>query len=142
MKAFVGKGLGRVVVLSFERGEDLLEGVRTKLGELGIKDAVLVSAIGTLEKAVFHRVTSLAEKPDNEFITIDGPIELSAVDGAVVDGEPHLHMVFSDLDKTYSGHLEDDCIVLYLAELIFVELEGLELRRVQKGYVKLLEERS
>jgi predicted DNA-binding protein with PD1-like motif len=143
MRTFVGEGLGRIVVLNFERGEKLLEGVREQLEELGIREAVLVSGIGTLTKAVFHRVVSTAVPPQDEFITLEGPIELSALQGMVVDGEPHFHMVFSDLEKTYSGHLEDGSVVYCLAEIVLAEIEGLALRRVVRDSpFNLLEERS
>jgi predicted DNA-binding protein with PD1-like motif len=143
MRTFVGEGLGRIVVLNLERGEKLLEGIREQLEELGIREAVLISAIGTLTKAVFHRVVSTAVPPQDEFITLEGPIELSTVQGMVVDGEPHFHLVFSDLEKTYSGHLEDGSVVYCLAEVVLAEIEGLALRRVVRDSpFKLLEERS
>jgi predicted DNA-binding protein with PD1-like motif len=143
MRTFVGEGLGRIVVLNLERGEKLLESIRQALAELSVRDAVLVSAIGSLSKVVFHRITTTDEVPQDEFITLEGPIELSAVDGMVVDGEPHLHMVFSDLENTYSGHLEDGSVICYLAELVFAEIKGLHLRRVARdSYIKLLERRS
>ncbi len=47
MRTILSEGFGRVVILSFDRGEKLREGIRDKLKELGIKNAVLVSAIGT-----------------------------------------------------------------------------------------------
>ena len=143
MRTFVGEGLGRIVVLNLERGEKLLEGIREQLEELGIREAVLISAIGTLTKAVFHRVVSTAVPPQDEFITLEGPIELSTVQGMVVDGEPHFHLVFSDLEKTYSGHLEDGSVVYCLAEVVLAEIEGLALRRVVRNSpFKLLEDRS
>ncbi|MFW5991662.1 MAG: PPC domain-containing DNA-binding protein [Halanaerobiaceae bacterium] len=141
MRTFTGEGLGRIVVLNFERGEKLLEGIKEKLAELGIKDAVLISGIGTFSQARIHRVTTLKEEPTEEYIEYNNPIELSSVDGMVVDGEPHLHMTFTDLNKTYSGHLEDDSVVLYLAEIVFAELKDLKLKREKQGYLKLLTER-
>ena len=56
MRTIVSEGLGRVVILSFDHGEKLREGIRDKLKELGIRNAVLLSAIGTFEKARFHRI--------------------------------------------------------------------------------------
>jgi predicted DNA-binding protein with PD1-like motif len=143
MRTFVGEGLGRIVVLNLERGDKLLESIRQALAELDVRDAVLISAIGTFSKVVFHRITTTDEVPQDEFITLEGPIELSAVDGMVVDGEPHLHMVFSDLENTYSGHLEDGSVICYLVELVFAEIKGLHLCRVARdSYIKLLERRS
>ena len=57
--AIVSEGLGRIVILHFGRGDKLREGIRDKLQELGIKNAVLIGAIGTFEKARFHRIKNL-----------------------------------------------------------------------------------
>jgi predicted DNA-binding protein with PD1-like motif len=130
MKTFIGKGIGRVAVLNFKRGDLLLEGIRESLDKAGIKDAILLSAIGTLTKAYYHRITTTALDPHDEILCVEGAIELSSVDGIVVNGEPHLHMVFSDLKETFSGHLEGKSEVCYLAELVFGEIKGLALQRV------------
>ena len=63
------------------------------------------------------------------------------MDGIVADGEPHFHMTFSDLDKTYSGHLENGCEILYLAEIVLAEIKDLELVRRFEGDVKLLNQK-
>ena len=140
MRAITGEGLGRIVILTFEKGEKLLEGIRNKIREMGIKNAVVISGIGTFSNAHIHRVTSFEDKPEEEFIKYSQPIELSSVDGVIANYEPHLHMTFTDLEHTYSGHLEDDTVILYLAEIVIVELKGIELKREFAGNVKLLKE--
>ena len=134
IRTIVSEGLGRIVILSFDRGEKLREGIRDKLRELGIRDAVLLSAIGTFDKARFHRITHTAPHPKDETIEVEGPMELAAVDGIVADGEPHFHMVFQDLDRAYAAHLEDGSVVCYLAEVVLGEIKGVELQRVRNEY--------
>ena len=125
MNTITGAELGRVIILSFEPGELLLEGTRDKLKEIDVKNAVLVSGIGTFSKARFHRITT----GKTEYPTVEGPMELSSVSGIVANGEPHFHMTFADLEKTYAGHLEDGCVIWYLAELVLIELIGVNLVR-------------
>lgn len=141
MRTFIAEGTGRIIVLNLEPGELLLESIRAELVRLQVRDAVLVSAIGTLSKARYHRITGTDLPPKDEFLVVEAPVELSAVQGLVADGEPHFHMVFTDFDRTYSGHLEDGCVVAYLAELVLMEIKGARLRREhsQDG-IKLLEE--
>ena len=142
MRTIVSKGFGRIVILSFDRGEKLREGIRDKLKELGIRNAVLVSAIGTLEKARFHRIKHTQKLPADEIFEIDGPIELASVDGIVADGEPHFHTVFQDLQRAYAAHLEDGSIVCYLAEIVLAEIEGVSLTRIRnENGVALLQEK-
>ncbi len=140
MRTIVGEGLGRVVVLGFDRGEKLREGIRDKLRELGIRNAVLVSAIGTFEKARFHRIKNTNPKAEDEIFEVDGPMELASVDGIVADGEPHFHMTFQDLGRAYAAHLEDGSVVCYLAEVVLAELKGVELTRVpNENGIRLLQ---
>jgi predicted DNA-binding protein with PD1-like motif len=129
MRHFIGKGFGRMVVLNLERGEKLLESIQEQLKELGIKNAVILSAIGSLEKVVFHRVTGTERTPVDEYLTFEAPMEISSLQGIVADGQPHFHIVFSDLKQTYTGHLEEGTTVLYLVEIALAEIIGLELKR-------------
>ena len=131
MRRFSGNGFGRIIVLNLERGEKLLASIRESLAEEGIKNAVVLSAIGSLQKVHFHRVSGMDPSPVDEFVVIEKPMELASLQGVVVDGEPHFHMVTSDLEQTYADHLEEDTTVLYLVEISLVELTGLNLERVK-----------
>jgi predicted DNA-binding protein with PD1-like motif len=124
-RAMVGE-FGRIVVLIFQRGDKLREGIRDKLKELGIPNAVLVSAIGTLDKAVFHRITSTGPKAQQEVITVEAPIEFASISGIVADGEPHFHFTFQDMNRAYAAHLEDGSTVLYVGEVVLAELKGVQ----------------
>lgn len=121
---------GRLITVSLQRGEMLLEGIQQAIEETGIRDAAVVSCIGTLSSLTWHRVTTLDAKPREEYPTVRGPLELCAVQGLVVEGVPHFHIVCSDQNGTYAGHLEPGCEVLYLAEIVLLELTGKPLRRV------------
>ncbi len=121
---------GRLITVSLQRGEMLLEGIQQAIEQAGIRDAAVVSCIGTLSSLTWHRVTTLDAKPREEYPTVRGPLELCAVQGLVVEGVPHFHIVCSDQNGTYAGHLEPGCEVLYLAEIVLLELTGKPLRRV------------
>ena len=131
MISFLGEGTGRVVVINLRRGELLLESIEKELASVGIKNAIITSAIGSLQKAVFHRVTGMEAEPVDEFVTIEKPIELASLQGLVVDGHPHFHMVVSDVETPYTVHLENGTTVLYLVEITLLELKGLDLERVK-----------
>ncbi|HUV07485.1 MAG TPA: PPC domain-containing DNA-binding protein [Spirochaetia bacterium] len=131
MRYFFGQALGRTIILQLERGEKLLESIRGLLERESIQNAIVLSAIGSLQRAHLHRVTGMQEPPVDEFIILERPMELASLQGLVIDGEPHFHMVISDRENTYSGHLEVDTTVLYLAEIALAELKGIELKRVK-----------
>ena len=139
MQVFSSGRLGRLIQMGFGPGDFLLEGIRQGLTQQGVQNAVLLSGIGTLKRVRYHRVTTTLPEPTNAFPQWEAPIEISSISGLVVNGEPHLHMTFSDLDSTQGVHLEDGCEVLYLAELMFAEVEGVAWQRLEDAYgVKLV----
>lgn len=131
MRHFTGEGLGKVILINLQRGDMLLESIVDRLQRSGIKNAVILSAIGSLQKAVFHRVTGMEASPVDEFVTIEKPLELASLQGIVVDSHPHFHMVVSDLEQSYTGHLEEGTTVLYLVEISLAEIKGVELERIK-----------
>ena len=131
MVKFLGDGVGRVVVINLRRDELLLENITQELKDVGIKNAIITSAIGSLQRAVFHRVIGMGKEPEDEFITVEKPLELASLQGAVIDGEPHFHMVTSDVEETYTGHLEPGTKVLYLVEITLVEIVGVNIQRIK-----------
>ena len=46
-----------------------------------------------------------------------------------MNGKAHFHMVVSDVEQAYTGHLEPGTQVLYLGEISLVELKGVSLCR-------------
>jgi len=123
--------VGRAFALRLDRGDCLLESIMDLIGKENLKDAVVVSAIGTLDRCKLHMVVTTGYPPVEHYEHWeDEPLELSSIDGIIADGKPHLHAVVSDRERAYSGHLEEGCRVLYLAEIALIELKSMDLTRV------------
>lgn len=73
----------------------------------------------------------MEREPVDEYVTIETPLELASLQGVVIDGHPHFHMVISDPQNPYTGHLENGTTVLYLVEISLLELKGIDLIRVK-----------
>lgn len=131
MKYFPSNGVKRIIAVNLDRGECVLSGILRAVQEAGIKDGVVLGAIGSIQKAVFHRVIGTEPSPVDEFVTIEKPMELASVQGVIMDGQAHLHAVFSDLEQTYTGHLEPGTLVLYLVEISIAEVDGFHARRIK-----------
>lgn len=130
MKSFVSEKSGRVVTMHLQKGERLVESIRDEAGRLGIENAVLLCAIGSLRKIVMHVILTTDDQAENQYMTIEEPIELGAMQGLILNGEPHFHFACSAPGgKNYTGHVEEGCEVQYLVELSFMELTGLEVER-------------
>lgn len=141
MEVFPGGQIGEVVALRLDRGEDVLASIEKAARERGIHTGVVMSGIGTLDRAQLHYITHTGFPPKNEFVEYEGPIELLSIDGIIADFAPHLHTCISIEDRTYMGHVEPGCRVLYLAEIAIAKLEGVRLtrRRDRETNVNLLQ---
>jgi predicted DNA-binding protein with PD1-like motif len=131
---------GRIIVFRCDRGEDLLKTIEKVASENKVDNGVIVSAIGTLEKCRIHRVTSKGLPPQEEYVEIDGPLEVNSVDGIIANGKLHAHISVSDGRGTYGGHLELGSPVLYLAEIVLAETAEVSFNRVfdEKTQLSLL----
>jgi uncharacterized protein len=143
MQYFSAQKSGRVFALRLDPGDYLLESIRALIEKENIQAGYIASAIGTLDTCVMHMVMTTGYPPVEHFARWeDQPLELTSIDGLIVGGVPHLHMVVSDHQMAYSGHLEEGCRVLYLGEVVIVELEENGLRRVrnEKGILQLMQQ--
>lgn len=142
MKVFSGERFGRAHVLRLDRGDDLIESVESMIKSAGIRNAAVVSGIGTFSECVMHMVMTTGFPPVERFERWeDKPLELSALSGVIADGKAHLHMVVSDHERAYSGHVERGCKILYLGEVVVAEIEGLRFHRERnaEGILELTE---
>ena len=128
-ESFGGAEISELYRVRLDRGDLLLETIQDVIAKKGIADGAVLTATGSLEQCTFHRVTSLAEKPEQEFTTLKEPVEILNVDGLIAGGEPHLHMTLAGAHGAIGGHLEKGCRVLYRAELTIVKFSGPQLER-------------
>jgi predicted DNA-binding protein with PD1-like motif len=124
------------VVVRLDPGDLALESIRRGCREADLTDGVVVSGIGTLNTLNLHYVNTThfreAEGPKaerNTFLELEGAWEVSAVQGVVADGEPHLHVTAYDGERTVAGHLEDGCEVNVLGEVAIQRAPDLALTR-------------
>ncbi len=120
---------GRTFILALERDECLLESVEKVVKDYEIDSAVVTSGIGTLSRFHYHRVTNVGAAGENEFLVVEGPLELLSTQGTIAGGAIHLHAVCSDLERVYCGHVEDGCKALYVLEVSIQEIPGARLTR-------------
>lgn len=145
METFVAANKGKVYILRLDQGDYVLESICQLIKEKNIRHGVVVSGIGTLDRCVMHMVTSTGYPPQEYFTRWENQaLELLSLQGIIADGCPHLHMVVSDKEKAYGGHLEEGCRILYLGEVVIQEIEDTDIRRVpnEKGIMMLTEDKA
>jgi uncharacterized protein len=121
--------LRRIHILRVDPGEDALQAVRAFVHETGIRQAVVLGGYGTLASYHLHWVSHNRIPTENAFGRGYGGIEILAMNGLVVDGEPHIHVALSTPDGAFGGHLEPGCIAYVLCEIFFGEVDGASLYR-------------
>jgi hypothetical protein len=123
---------GHIVIL-LEPGDLVLESIRDACDEYDVDSGVVASGIGTFRNLNFHYVPTdempKEKKWRNERFQLLGAWEVGTIDGMIANGEPHLHLVAYNGDRTVAGHLEEGNVAHLLGEIVIRPIEGLELER-------------
>lgn len=126
--------VSEIICIGFGRGDLFLEGINEAIRVRNIINGAVVSGMGTFDKCRMHFTTNPGLPPHDEFVELEGALELVSVHGLIVNGKPHLHMTVGDMKRTWAGHLEEGCRVLYLAEVAIARFENMPLVRVQSEH--------
>jgi uncharacterized protein len=97
----------RVLVLRFKHQSDLLDGVEKMVRQEKIRNAVILSAIGSVRGYHIH-VVSNRDFPSKDLFVKNprAPADLVSMNGYVIDGRVHAHVTLANPDKAFGGHLE------------------------------------
>jgi predicted DNA-binding protein with PD1-like motif len=133
MDYFIENKIGRIFVIKLEPGDYLKESITELAHRENIENAVIVTGIATFDEVNIHMTTTLDYPIGYHKEQLQEPLELGGLDGFIADGEPHLHGVIGNADRTWAGHLLDGCRVLYLAEIVVQELIGTKLIRKENS---------
>lgn len=106
------------LVIRLDQGDMLLESIEEAARQAGVTDGYIASCIGTLDIARLHLVMTTGYPPVESYPTIAGPLELNSAAGILADGKLHAHVVLSDSNRCYGGHLEPGSRILYLGEVV------------------------
>ena len=120
----------RIVVVRVKRGMDLLDGLKKAVAQEKIRNAAILSGVGSLTSYRVHAVSNTTLPAQNIFYEAQGPQDLLNVNGYVMEGRVHAHIVFSDNNKGLGGHLEPGTTVFTFAIITLGVLpEGADLTR-------------
>src|ERR671917_2074398 len=117
----------RFVALRLDPGEDVLLSLRAAVEEQRIRNAAILSGVGSLDRYHFHVVRTTNMPPGNTFVRGEGPFDILTVTGLVVDGKVHAHITFSNTELAMGGHLEEGCRVLTFAVIVLTEALDVDL---------------
>ena len=112
---------GRLIVVRMNSGEDVLRALRAAVTEHAIRHASILSGAGSLSRYHVHVVETTNLPPGDVFFRGEGPSDILAITGLVMDGRVHAHITFSNTEKAMGGHLEEGCTVLTFAIAVIAE---------------------
>jgi predicted DNA-binding protein with PD1-like motif len=118
------KALKNLVFVRLNPGDDLLEGIRKAAAGEGIQNAVILQGVGSVVSHSYHVVSSPVNPPKNEFVKGERPADIVNINGFVINGRVHAHIIFSDTNIAYGGHLEPGVQVLTFAILTLGEVDA------------------
>jgi predicted DNA-binding protein with PD1-like motif len=120
----------RIVVVRLKYQTDMLAGLRQAVAREKIKNAVILSGAGSLVSYHVHVVSNTTLPATEAFTKDEGPFDLLATTGYIIDGRVHAHITFSNPQKAMGGHLEPGTRVFTFAIVTLGVLEdGASLKR-------------
>lgn len=122
----------RIVILRFKYDTDLLAGMQKMVKQEKIRNAVILSALGSVRGYQVHQVSNRTFPSRDTFVkNPTAPADITNMNGYVIDGRIHAHMTLANPDKAFGGHLEAGTRVFTFAVVTLGVLnDGVDLRRV------------
>jgi uncharacterized protein len=119
--------LDRLLLVRMKNGTDLLKGLEEAIAREKIRNAVIVSAIGSVTSYHVHMVDNSVFPPKDVYLKADEPFDIGSTQGYVINGRIHCHIVLGDKKRTLAGHLEPGNKVFTFAAITLAVLDAGEL---------------
>jgi predicted DNA-binding protein with PD1-like motif len=121
----------RVVVFRFKHQTDLLGGIQKLVEKEKIRNAVILSGVGSVRNYQIHSVSNRDFPSENVYLEDKtAPADIISVNGYVLDGRLHPHITLTDGDKAFGGHLESGTNVFTFAIITLgVLADGVDIHR-------------
>lgn len=122
----------RIVVIRLKFQADLLAGMEKMVKEQKIKNAVILSGIGSLRNYHIHSVSNRDFPSKNIFIKDpSAPVDIISMNGYVIDGRIHSHMTLTTGEKAFGGHVEPgNSVFTFAIVTLGVFGDGMDLSKV------------
>jgi predicted DNA-binding protein with PD1-like motif len=106
----------RIVILRFKYQADLLAGLERMVKEQKIKNAVILTAVGSVRSYHYHMVSNRTFPSHDMFVeNPEGFADIIGMSGYVMNGRLHPHITFADAQHAFGGHLEPRTTVFTFA---------------------------
>jgi hypothetical protein len=112
-----------LVFIRLNPGDDLLGALEEAAQTHNIKNAVILTGIGSACSHHFHVVGTRVNPPRNDFIKGEKASDIVNINGYIIEGRVHAHIIHSDTENAFGGHLHHGLEVLTFAILTLAEVD-------------------
>jgi predicted DNA-binding protein with PD1-like motif len=96
-----------ILIVRMKYQTDLLGGLEEAVKTNQVRNAVILSGIGSVRGFHIHSVSNRTFPSKDMFVkNPTAPADLVSVNGYVIDGRVHAHVTLANADKAFGGHLE------------------------------------
>ncbi len=134
----IESNIDKVIVARMKYKTDLLAGLEDVVKEYGIKNAVILSGIGSVRGYHIHQVINRTFPSKNAYVkNPTAPADLISTNGYIIDGRIHAHITLADPEKSFGGHLEPGTEVFTFAIItIGILSEDTDLSEVDRKHYR------
>jgi len=112
-----------LIFLRFNPGDDLLTSLEKAAKDHNIKNAVILCGIGSAQSHHYHVVGTRENPPRNDYVKDEKASDIAGISGYIIEGRVHAHIVHSDTEKAFGGHLHEGMEVLTFAIITLAEVD-------------------
>ncbi len=117
----------RLMMVRLNPGDDVLESMRVAVRENDIRNGIILSGVGSLNRYRVHVVNKPVLPTEDVFFEGEGPFDILTLTGAILEGRVHAHITFSNTEHALGGHLEEGCTVLTFAVIVIADTPDVEI---------------
>jgi len=117
----------RLILVRLNPKDDVLVSIRAAVREQGIRNGIIISGVGSLNRYRVHVVNKPVLPTEDVFFEGEGPFDILTVTGMILDGRVHAHITFSNTERAMGGHLEEGCTVLTFAVIVIADTPDVEI---------------
>lgn len=105
----------RMLAVRLNAGDDILEKLEELVKREGLRNAVILTGVGSVNSYHYHVVSTRELPPENAFVKGDEALDIVNINGVVLEGRVHAHITMSNTRHALGGHMEPGCRVLTFA---------------------------
>jgi predicted DNA-binding protein with PD1-like motif len=112
-----------LICIRLNPGDDILASLQEAAKNNNIKNAVILSGVGSARSHHFHVVTTREIPPRNDFTKGEKASDIVNINGFIINGRVHAHIIHSGVEIAFGGHLESGVEALTFVCITLAEVD-------------------